>query len=224
MALQKCHECGKDISDEAKSCPSCGAKVKKVKKPVGPLGIAFCGLLLAAFIWAGTESAANRDLAVPAAPSQVAATPVVSTVGSWVYHNQADELTSKSVRQAVIDSQNLVEFKFPYNGAQRGTLIVRHHPRHGKDIILSISKGQFLCRSYADCKVKVVFDDGKVESFSGGESSDNDTTVVFIKNYDRFYAKLKKAKRVRVSTEVYQEGAPVFDFNVAGFDEAKYVK
>jgi hypothetical protein len=29
MALIKCTECGQQISDEAKRCPSCGAKVKK---------------------------------------------------------------------------------------------------------------------------------------------------------------------------------------------------
>lgn len=29
MALVKCHECGTEISTEAKTCPKCGAKVKK---------------------------------------------------------------------------------------------------------------------------------------------------------------------------------------------------
>lgn len=29
MPLVKCHECGNDVSTEAKACPSCGAKVKK---------------------------------------------------------------------------------------------------------------------------------------------------------------------------------------------------
>jgi len=34
MALVKCHECGKEISIEAKICPSCGAKNKKHKAKV----------------------------------------------------------------------------------------------------------------------------------------------------------------------------------------------
>lgn len=29
MALQKCHECGNDVSTEASNCPKCGAPVKK---------------------------------------------------------------------------------------------------------------------------------------------------------------------------------------------------
>lgn len=30
MGLQKCHECKKDVSSEAKLCPNCGAPVKKL--------------------------------------------------------------------------------------------------------------------------------------------------------------------------------------------------
>lgn len=32
MALIKCHECGKEVSTDAKNCPSCGAVVKTPKK------------------------------------------------------------------------------------------------------------------------------------------------------------------------------------------------
>lgn len=34
MALVQCHECGKDVSTEAKTCPACGAKVRKPPKQV----------------------------------------------------------------------------------------------------------------------------------------------------------------------------------------------
>jgi rRNA maturation endonuclease Nob1 len=30
MTMQKCHECEKDVSSEAKNCPNCGAPVKKL--------------------------------------------------------------------------------------------------------------------------------------------------------------------------------------------------
>ena len=32
MALMKCRECGKDVSTEAESCPSCGAKAPALSK------------------------------------------------------------------------------------------------------------------------------------------------------------------------------------------------
>lgn len=42
MPLVKCHECGKDVSTEAKTCPSCGAKVKKpTSRAVKLIGVAF---------------------------------------------------------------------------------------------------------------------------------------------------------------------------------------
>lgn len=33
MALVECHECGNEISTEAKTCPKCGAKNRCLKKP-----------------------------------------------------------------------------------------------------------------------------------------------------------------------------------------------
>ena len=35
MALIKCHECGKEISDSASSCPGCGAPVVAAKPKKG---------------------------------------------------------------------------------------------------------------------------------------------------------------------------------------------
>lgn len=43
MAIIKCHECGNQVSTEAKACPSCGAKVRK---PAGIFGWAFAGSVI----------------------------------------------------------------------------------------------------------------------------------------------------------------------------------
>lgn len=48
MALLDCHECGKPVSTEAKSCPSCGAKPKKVKKSGNLLKILVIGGIVVA--------------------------------------------------------------------------------------------------------------------------------------------------------------------------------
>lgn len=115
-----------------------------------------------------------------------------------------------------------MEFQSPYSGPQHGTLLLREHPRHGKDIVMSIERGQILCRSYEDCNVLVRFDDQKPVTYSGVGAADGSSETVFIRNYSRFLANLKKAKRVRISTEIYQQGAPVFEFDVSGFDEQKF--
>ena len=39
MALIKCKECGKEVSDKALQCPNCGAPVKKL----GAMYCEYCG-------------------------------------------------------------------------------------------------------------------------------------------------------------------------------------
>jgi uncharacterized membrane protein YvbJ len=56
MALVKCRECGKDVSTEAKACPSCGAKVAKYKEPKKPLSpiIKYSLIGVVAFVFIST--------------------------------------------------------------------------------------------------------------------------------------------------------------------------
>ena len=62
MALIKCTECGKDVSTEAKKCPSCGAKVKLPKKPTSPfLKYLLIGVFGVSVIGAFIGNQDNRD-------------------------------------------------------------------------------------------------------------------------------------------------------------------
>lgn len=77
MALTKCHECGNDVSTQAKACPKCGAKVKKPRRTHGRLWI-LLGALLAVSIIVGnitTQTAADEEASRLAAlnPEQRAA-------------------------------------------------------------------------------------------------------------------------------------------------------
>jgi len=124
---------------------------------------------------------------------------------------------------AAVQSRNTVEFDFPYSGPQRATLTFRTHPRHGKDVIFSIERGQVLCNSYEDCTILVRFDDQKAQSYSAVGAADNSTETIFIRNYSRFMSSMLKAKTVRISVEIFQQGSPVFEFDVSDFSQAKYV-
>ena len=126
------------------------------------------------------------------------------------------------ISQAYVSSSNTVNFDFPYAGEQHATLRLRINPRHGKDVMFSIEKGQILCHSYEDCTVLVRFDDEKAINYSALGAADNSTETIFIRNYGRFVENMLKAKQVRISTNIYQQGAPVFEFDVSGFDQNKY--
>lgn len=140
----------------------------------------------------------------------------------WTYSSTTDPMAGRSSRTASINSENTVEFDFPYGGQQHATLTLRNHPSYGRDVILRIREGQILCPSYDDCSIRVRFDDGAAERWSAVGPEDNSTTVIFIRNYTRFLQRMRNAKVVRIQIPVYQEGAPTFEFRIGGFDNQRY--
>lgn len=158
------------------------------------------------------SSAAVADDVVDAAPAGK----------QWYYDSSEDKMDGATTYYASVNSSNTVNFSFPYNGVQNATLRLRSGKRLGKNVMFSIRKGQILCHSYEDCTVLVRFDDEKAVNYSAVGAADNSSETIFLRNHDKFVAKLKKAKRVRISIDIYQEGAPVFEFDVSGFDAEKY--
>lgn len=152
-----------------------------------------------------------------------AETPTTKQLGSqWSYGQLPDPMSNGVEYEAAVRSTNTVNFSFPYQGAQNATLTLRDHPRYGKDVLLSIRKGQFLCPSYSSCSVAVRFDDENSVNYTAVGPEDNSSTVIFIRNYNGFLGKISKAKRVRISVPVHQEGSPVFEFDLTGFDKDRY--
>jgi hypothetical protein len=162
----------------------------------------------------------------PVAPAAAAPTsveqPVAATGQQWSYNVSEEKMTGGKRRIASVESKNTVDFDFPYNGSQNGHLTLRTDPRYGKDVLFRIEKGQILCTSYDGCMVQVRFDDEKPSNFAASGAADQSSNVVFLGDYNRFLSKLRKAKRVRFAVNIYQQGTPVFEFDVSGFDFDKY--
>lgn len=131
-------------------------------------------------------------------------------------------MSSETSYFATVVSTNEVEFGFPYGGSQNAYLTLRTHPRHGKDVIFRIERGQILCPSYEGCTVLVRFDEEPATKYSATGAADNSTETLFLQNYGRFAEKVLNSKRVRISAEIYQQGSPVFEFDVSGFDVKQY--
>ena len=140
----------------------------------------------------------------------------------WMYRINEDPMTSRKSRSATIESENTVDFDFPYQGSQHGTLTLRDHPTYGRDVIFSIEQGQLLCQSYTDCQIRVRFDEGNPEGWSAVGPADNSSTSIFLRNQARFVQKLRAAKVVRLQVPAYQQGEPMFEFQVGGLDYARY--
>lgn len=173
---------------------------------------------------AASVSSPQAESAPSKSPSieSVRSTAGIELENHWNYVAREDTMTGGTTYTASVSSSNTVNFGFPYSGEQNAHLTLRSDPKYGKDIIFSIEKGQILCHSYEDCSVLIRFDDEKPRTFSGVGPADNSSETVFIRNYEGFITKLQRAKTVRISTNIYQQGAPVFEFDVSGFSKEKY--
>jgi len=154
-----------------------------------------------------------------ASEPQVSPTAFVSTRPStgWRYFGATDPMSGIKEWGASTESLNILNFDRPYQGDQRATLTLRKHPRFGNNVILQLERGQFLVGP-AGVQVAVRFDQGPLINFGADAQVDHNTTTLFIGSYEKFVESLRKAKLVRIAAPVYQEGSPVLEFNVAGFE------
>lgn len=226
MALQKCKACGHEVSKKADKCPNCGEPIKtKSVRCAGAIGIVLLAVLIGS-VWTAMQnptasSSPARSSSLNQTPTPAAAKPPPGA--QWAYSHSEDSMAKGRIHTAWAKSSNTVNFDFPYAGPQHGTLSLRTHPRYGKDLIFRIEKGQILCRAYDGCSALVRFDDADPIGYEAAGPEDNSTEVIFIKNYSGFVEHMLKSKRVRISVPVYQQGSPVFDFDVADFSQAKYL-
>lgn len=145
---------------------------------------------------------------LPAAPPE--------PVSPWTYVQDDDPMGRGVIKQASTESLNYVSFGFPYQGPQAAKLYLRKHPQHGRDVILVIERGQFLCSSFDGCSVLVRFGEGKPQRFSATGPADHSSTQLFISGHDKFVAQAKKVSKIAIQAQFYQEGNHVFEFDVTG--------
>ncbi len=247
MSLAKCPACGATVSKDAAACPSCGHPMKSkntgcaVLLGLGAACIALVFLLEAYFLQAASVSNASQpDSApssaavgqiVPPSDEEVAAAREANRVEAdrlrnlrgplWVYSEDRDAMSDGIVRTALLTSENSFRLGFPYEGDQRGTLMLRKHPRWGTDVVLSIQKGQLLCR-HQDCTVEVRFDDGQARAWQMNEPDSHDTTLLFFSDANGIVRRIRDADRLRVQIRLYQQSPVILDFPVKGFDQARW--
>ena len=149
-----------------------------------------------------------------------AAQAALNPPGDWRYRSYVDEMSSKAVKTATLQSNAPFELDFPYQGAQHATIQLRRHPKWGKNVIFSIEKGQLTCDVY-ECKIRVRFGDGQPVTYIAGRAEDGSSEVAFIPQYDGFLDRMRKVNSIRIEFSVYQGGNIVQEFNVRGFDQGQ---
>ncbi len=135
---------------------------------------------------------------------------------TWSYDSTADQMGRGVTKFASLDSVNKVNFSFPYDGGSKAVLTLRNSPKYGKDVIFSVTKGQFLC-GVESCRVNVRVEDGKPFVMYANEAADGSSNEIFLP-YSTMAGYLKRAKVVRIEANFYNEGSRVFEFHPAGLD------
>lgn len=134
----------------------------------------------------------------------------------WTYSQTVDQMRGTITRLAMVDSDNELEFDFPYSGGSTGTFMLRQRPSDGLQIMLIVSKGQFTCDAFEDSHVSVKFDDGPVARYACAQSSDGSSNCIFIEGAERFVRHLRSAHKVLIEAEFYEEGPQQLVFETSG--------
>ena len=140
-----------------------------------------------------------------------------TTKGSkWKESESIDQMTdTKNVWKTIV-SDNEFDFAFPYQGGSTLKITVRYKQESGTDVMLTISNGQLLPSDFntSNC-IFVRFDDDEPLKFHTKHPSDGSTETLFIQNSAKFVNRAKTAKSIKVQVPVFQEGNPIFVFNIA---------
>jgi hypothetical protein len=207
MPLIQCKECGKEISSDARVCPHCGKKLRR-----GPVVNIFLFLLCAigilliiGFIGEMLETAKQANGNAP----ETTRAPEAAPKESWNYGQTTDQMTGKVTQWACLDSEDQLQFGFPYEGGTTGTICLRKGRQ--LDAYFKIDKGQIVC-GVEGCEASLKVDGAEPITLSGSESSDGDPKFVFFDSYSHVLAIAKKAKQIKVEALYYQEGRQTLTF------------
>lgn len=135
---------------------------------------------------------------------------------NWIYSTEEDPMTSAKTYFARNTSTNSVNFDFPYSGGTWFYLTVRKK-RNNTDLVFSISQGQFSGNSYDNNVVKIRFDDEKPITVSYLTAADGSSDVIFLESVQSLLSKIKKAKKMKIEAQFYQEGLRIAEFDIENF-------
>jgi len=136
---------------------------------------------------------------------------------NWTYSESVDPMTEQNRYFATCKSTNEIEFEFPYNGGSYFHFTVRNMGK-GNEVILKVSKGQFMTSIGGSQSIKVKFDKENPIDFTFNSASDGSSDVIFLNNADLFVKKLKLHEKALVAATFYDAGTKHISFDINGLN------
>ncbi|ECO0901770.1 hypothetical protein XS16_004315 [Salmonella enterica subsp. enterica serovar Newport] len=148
----------------------------------------------------------------------------VAFSSDWHTYFKNDEMRGTAQRFIKSESDNVVNFGFPYEGGSKMEIVLRSKKtalRTGQkadslpltEAILVIRKGVFNCNPFNDCHVSVKFDNSKIQKYSMSGAADGVVDVIFFNNSSSFIKNIKTHKKLILEADFYQSGKEQFKFD-----------
>lgn len=116
---------------------------------------------------------------------------------------------------ASCSSTHPIDFPFPYKGGSSFNLYLRNLGK-GNEVLLYVSKGQFLHSILGSQNCRVKFDDEPPLKFSYNSPADGSSNTIFLEKSDHFLKKLKTCKKVKIEAPFFQAGNKIIEFEAEG--------
>lgn len=140
----------------------------------------------------------------------------------WTYDESNDEMRGIKSKFASIESDNQVNFNFPYDGGSNLQITLRQKTNESTEVMFVINKGQYSCDTISDnCFASVKFDNQAIKEIELDGTTDHSSDTLFIKystDTDRFIHDISKSKALIIELPFYQEGNKQFKFSPSGLE------
>lgn len=133
----------------------------------------------------------------------------------WIYAKTDSPMGPNSITTATTYSQNEIEFGPPYEGKQRGTLILRKNFDNSHNVYLGLQKGRFKCDN-RDCGITARFDNGLEQYFEATPVKNESTPGIYILNADIFIQLAEEANTLTIKADFFDQPSQVFQFDIMG--------
>ncbi len=132
---------------------------------------------------------------------------------TWQYSQEVDKMTSKTDYYAELDANDEVYFSPPYDGGSMVRLLIRYRDNEN-DIMLEVKPAQFNSDVVNGENIRIRFDNEQPITCNCREPSDYSTTMLFLPS--SLITELKKAKKIIIQAEFYDNGLKEMEFNTEG--------
>lgn len=132
---------------------------------------------------------------------------------SWDISEEVDEMHDAKKYYASLVSTNTIKQDFPY-GKTKANICIRKTKKYGTDVMIRINSGQIHGSEYnGENYVEVKFDNKPAKKYTFAEEASGSSEVVFINKTKDFIDNCKKAKDIKITIPLFQEGRQLFKFH-----------